>query len=422
MTVLQGLRVIDFTEYIAGPFGTMLLGDMGADVIKVEPPGGDRWRQGQFYAPNEAKANLSMNRSKRSIALDLATPEGKRIVHRLVEGADVVTHNFRPGVAERLSIDYDTLVKVNATIVYCHNTAFGIEGPESHKGGYDILSMAATGFLTGPAGRIDGSRLVAPLGFPAADVSSSMFMALAICAALWHRERTGNGQKIDTSLLGAGIAIQASSLFSAERVDKEPRDAFLQKLQSTDGRLSFEDVLAFRPNTSQSAALSLYFRAYETKDRPIAVACLNDRLRQRCAEIMGIEDPRFDNPDIDIRGAEYLETVGGLVAQAEATMRSKSSEDWIALFDAEGVPCGLVKFGEELYDDPQVAANDLMVEVDHPTVGPLKMAGAPYTFHGAPLDIHRGPPALSQHADEILGELGYTGGEIQGLRDRGIVT
>jgi formyl-CoA transferase len=422
MTVLQGLRVIDFTEYIAGPFGTMLLGDMGADVIKVEPPGGDRWRQGQFYAPNEARANLSMNRSKRSIALDLATPDGKRIVHKLVRGADVVAQNFRHGVAERLGIDYETLSEINPSIIYCHNTAYGVRGPEAQKGGYDILSMAATGFLTGAAGRIDDGRLVAPLGFPAADISSSMFQALAICAALWHRERTGKGQRIDTSLLGAGVAIQASRLLSAERFDGEQRESFLEELQSSDGPISFEDVLAFRPDTSQSQALSLYFRAYETRDRPIAVACLNDRLRQRCAEIIGIEDPRFDDPNFDPLNQDYLEKVRRLVSEAESTMRTRSSQEWMELFDARDVPCGLVKFAEELYDDPQVAANGLLVDVEHPTVGKLKMAGAPFEFRGTPLEIHRGPPSLSQHADEILSELGYTTIEAQEFRDRGIVT
>ncbi len=155
MTVLAGLRVLDFTEYIAGPYGGMLLGDMGADVIKVEPPGGDRWRQGVFYAPHETRNNLSMNRSKRGIAIDLATDDGQKIIHKMVRRSDVVMHNFRPGVAERLGIDYDTLSALNPSLVYCHNTAFGTRGPLANKGGYDILSMAATGFLTGPAGRIE---------------------------------------------------------------------------------------------------------------------------------------------------------------------------------------------------------------------------------------------------------------------------
>lgn len=422
MTVLAGLRVLDFTEYIAGPYGGMLLGDMGADVIKVEPPGGDRWRQGVFYAPHETRNNLSMNRSKRGIAIDLATDDGQKIIHKMVRRSDVVMHNFRPGVAERLGIDYDTLSALNPSLVYCHNTAFGTRGPLANKGGYDILSMAATGFLTGPAGRIEQGKLIAAMGIPVADISSSIFQALAICAALWNRERTGRGQKIDTSLLGAGIAVQATRMTSVEETDRPRRDQFLANLREHSGAAtSLTDLIENRIPEGQLAHGNFYFRAYETADRPIAVACLNDRLRRRCAEVIGFSDPRQDDSDFDPEAEGSVDVLKRIAVQVEDIMRTKTFAEWTAVFDEADVPCGPIKFIEELFDDPQALANDLVVEVDHTTLGPIKMAGAPFDFHGTPLNIHRASPGIGEHADELLSEFGYSHDEIRLLREGNII-
>ncbi|MDP6301352.1 MAG: CoA transferase [SAR202 cluster bacterium] len=422
MTVLAGLRVLDFTEYIAGPYGGMLLGDMGADVIKVEPPGGDRWRQGVFYAPHETRNNLSMNRSKRGIAIDLATDDGQKIIHKMVRRSDVVMHNFRPGVAERLGIDYDTLSALNPSLVYCHNTAFGTRGPLANKGGYDILSMAATGFLTGPAGRIEQGKLIAAMGIPVADISSSIFQALAICAALWNRERTGRGQKIDTSLLGAGIAVQATRMTSVEETDRPRRDQFLANLREHSGAAtSLTDLIENRIPEGQLAHGNFYFRAYETADRPIAVACLNDRLRRRCAEVIGFSDPRQDDSDFNPEAEGSVDVLKRIAVQVEDIMRTKTFAEWTAVFDEADVPCGPIKFIEELFDDPQALANDLVVEVDHTTLGPIKMAGAPFDFHGTPLNIHRASPGIGEHADELLSEFGYSDDEIRLLREGNII-
>ena len=422
MTVLAGLRVLDFTEYIAGPYGGMLLGDMGADVIKVEPPGGDRWRQGVFYAPHETRNNLSMNRSKRGIAIDLATDDGQKIIHKMVRRSDVVMHNFRPGVAERLGIDYDTLSALNPSLVYCHNTAFGTRGPLANKGGYDILSMAATGFLTGPAGRIEQGKLIAAMGIPVADISSSIFQALAICAALWNRERTGRGQKIDTSLLGAGIAVQATRMTSVEETDRPRRDQFLANLREHSGAAtSLTDLIENRIPEGQLAHGNFYFRAYETADRPIAVACLNDRLRRRCAEVIGFSDPRQDDSDFNPEAEGSVDVLKRIAVQVEDIMRTKTFAEWTAVFDEADVPCGPIKFIEELFDDPQALANDLVVEVDHTTLGPIKMAGAPFDFHGTPLNIHRASPGIGEHADELLSEFGYSHDEIRLLREGNII-
>ena len=419
MTVLEGVRVIDFSEYIAGPFSGMLLGDLGADVIKVEPPEGDRWRQGQFYAPHESRNNLSLNRSKRSIALDLKTDEGKNVIYTMAKTADVVIHNFRPGVMERLGGDYETLARINPRLIYSHNTSFGPQGPLAAKGGYDLLSQAATGLLTRPGSRLQGGRLPVGFGIAIADMSSGMFQALAVCAALWQRERTGRGQKIDTSLLGAGLAIQTSRFMSVESVDREPRESFLEDLRALySAQANFEAILSLQRDQRPGLG-TIYYGVYETKDAPIAVACLNDRLRRRAGNVVGVLDPRFEDSIDDQADPQEITRAARL--RVETIMRTKSREEWFALFDAADVPCGPLNFLEEMFEDPQVLANDLVVEVEHATVGSMKMAGPPYAFHGTPLKLRRASPALSQHADEILGELGYTEKDIRDLHERKIV-
>src|SRR3972149_6783542 len=328
MTVLAGVRVLDFTEYIAGPYGTMILGDLGADVIKVEPPEGDRWRQGQFYAPYESRNNLSLNRSKRSIALDLGTEEGKAIVYALVRTSDVAVHNFRPGVAERLGIGYETLAGMNPRLIYLHNTAFGPEGPLASRGGYDILSQAGAGFLTGPVARVENGRLTGSPGIAIGDMSAAMYSALAICAALFERERSGLGQRIDTSLLISGLAVQTGRFFSVEQIDRPPRDEFLEKLRArrAEGSMSFQEMLDLRPGPrgAQAGAGAIYFRAFETRDAPIAVACLNDRLRRRCAEVIGVKDPRFEDPNYNPQDPLYQEKARQVTEEAEAIMRAST--------------------------------------------------------------------------------------------------
>lgn len=422
MTVLAGVRVLDFTEYIAGPYGMMLLGDLGADVIKVEPPEGDRWRQGQFYAPYEARSNLSLNRSKRSIALDLNTEEGREIVYALARTSDVAAHNFRQGVAERLGVGYETLAEINPRLIYLHNSAFGPQGPLAHRGGYDILSQAATGFLTGPAARVENGRLTGNPGIAISDYTSAMYSALAVCAALFERERSGLGQKIDTSLLSSGLAVQTGRFFSVESADREPREQFLSDLRArrAEGSMTFEDMLALRPQATQAGA-NIYFRAFETKDAPMAVACLNDRLRRRCAEVMAISDPRLEDPNYNAQDPVYQEKARLVTTEAEATMRTKNRDEWYELFDEAGVPCGPVNFIEEMFDDEQVVANGYAVEVDHAILGPIKMAAPPFAFDRTPLRVERASPALSQHADEILAEIGLSDERIAELREKKVV-
>src|SRR5579884_1060725 len=213
---LLGVRVLDISEIIAAPVSTMLLSDMGADVIKIEPPEGEAWRLQTQFMPGESKGFMSLNRGKRDLAVNLKTPEGQEIVHTLVRDADVVVVNYRPDVPARLGIDYQTLAAINPRIIYAWNTAFGRRGPYAHRPGYDIILQAMSGLMAA-AGSTTEQGLPATVGGTAvADFSAGLTLAWAICAALYARERTGEGQEIDTSLFGSALMVQTSRFFSVE--------------------------------------------------------------------------------------------------------------------------------------------------------------------------------------------------------------
>ncbi|HEX5939346.1 MAG TPA: CoA transferase, partial [Dehalococcoidia bacterium] len=232
---MSGIKVVDFTEYIAGPYCTMMLADMGASVIKVERPQGDAWRHTASVAPYESRAFLGVNRGKRSIALDLEKPEAREIARKLCLRADVVVQNYRPGVAERLRLDYESLRGDNPGLIYCQNSAFGNSGPYKDRPGFDLLSQAATGMILYEQ-KLDRG-LPSPIATLAvADVSSGMFMAYSIACALFSRAATGKGQLIETSLFASGLAVQYRPLTSVEAVDAPVRAGFLGELR--EARLS----------------------------------------------------------------------------------------------------------------------------------------------------------------------------------------
>lgn len=418
--VLKGIRVLDFSEYIAGPYAGELLADLGAEVIKVEPPLGDFWRHTTPVAPAESRGFMGVNKGKRSISLDLKHPGTREVLERMVRSADVFLANYRPGVAARLGVDYETLSAINPRLIYCENTAFGKRGPYSERAGFDLVSQAMTGIMAfeGAGGLPHPIITTSPT-----DLAAGIFMAYAVAAALYQRERSGRGQQIETSLFAAGIAIQYRPMFSIERIDRAPRERLLETVararaagKRVDGVLgeqsSRTDVVMRRNNP--------YYRVFETKDSYIALACLNNRLRRAAARVLEVEDPRVegDEFDIDLLGPDESMVLRELIA---ATFTNRTTDEWVELFDAAGVPCGPVRLTAELFDDPQVVADELLVELDHPIMGPVKMANSPLKMSGGETGSRLPSPALGQHTRELLGELGYTAGEIAALEASGAV-
>ena len=227
---LDGVRILEFTEIIAGPYGGMLLSDMGADVIKVEPPWGEPWRFAQEFVPNESRNFISLNRGKRSLPLDLTKPEGLEIVYKLIPDMDVVIINARPDVPHNLGIDYETLSARNPRLIYCDNTAFGRKGPHSYRPGYDLIVQAMTGLLASEGKVLDGvPQQIQSTAI--ADYATGITIAWAICAALYHRERTGKGQMVETTLLASALGVQTGRFIQVAAVDDERREDFFELLR-----------------------------------------------------------------------------------------------------------------------------------------------------------------------------------------------
>ena len=413
------MKVLDFSEYIAGPLAGQLLADLGADVTKVEPPHGDFWRHTAPVAPFESRGFMGVNKGKRSISLDLKHPGAKEVLHRLVRNADVVIANYRPGVAARIGVDYEALNAINPRIIYCENTAFGAKGPYADRAGFDLVSQAMTGIMSfeGAGGLPHPIITTSPT-----DLAAGFFMAYGVAAALYQRERTGVGQRIETSLFASGLAIQYRPIFSIENIDRGPREELLASFARAreEGRRA-EDVIKDHPSRHDALRrANPYYKVYETRDSYIALACLNNRLRRAAAAVLGVDDPRVEGDEFNVEtlGADETLVLSELI---KAIFTNKTTDEWVAEFDAAGVPCGAVRMTAELFDDPQVVEGELIVELEHALLGPVKMANSPLRMSAGETGSRMASPVLGQHTREVLAEAGYTAEEITVLESSRVV-
>ena len=416
---LDGVKILEFTEIIAGPFGGMLLSDMGADVIKVEPPWGEPWRFAREVIPTESPTYISLNRGKRSLPLDLTRPEALEVVHRLVPDMDVVIINARPDVPYNLSIDYESLSAINPRLIYCENTAYGRKGPDSNRPGYDIVVQAMTGLMAAE-GKVQDGVPQQIQSTAIADYATGLSIAWSVCAALYHRERTGKGQKIEASLLGSALAVQCGRFMSIAAIDEEPRAELLEGLQAMrQAGASYEEIHDVYREQSPFRRGNVYYRTYQAKDGIVTVGCLSDRLRKKMADAVGLHDIRFE-PGYDPRSEESIAFNERLLEKAQVIFLEKTVDEWLTVLDGAGVPAGPLRFVEELPTNEQVIANDLVVELEHSLVGKVTMVGPPFSMSESPLEATRASPALGEHTSEILSELGYDADMIRHLRDEGV--
>jgi crotonobetainyl-CoA:carnitine CoA-transferase CaiB-like acyl-CoA transferase len=415
---LSGVRVLDFTEYIAGPYCGQMLADMGADVTKVEPLIGDYWRLSGQIAPNESRGFIALNKGKKSMAIDLKRPEAAEIKRRMFAQADVVIQNYRPGVAERLGVDYAAASAVNSRIVYGEITGFGTKGPYAGRAGYDLVAQAMTGIMA-YEGNVGMPRSINTISVT--DVASGMFIAFSVATALYQRELTGHGQRIETDLFAAGIALQYRPLLSVEATDRAARDTLIADLQrGREQGLSYEDVIGDRRPGRTPSHVGPYYRIYEARDGYMVVACLNNRLRRMVRDMLGTEDPRVDGDEFDVAGLDP-EASMLLTAHMEALFSTRSVAEWCDELDRRGVPCGPIRLPAELYEDPHVVANGLIREFDHPVVGVVKMANSPVRMSEADTGASASSPALGQHTREFLTGLGFASREVDAWEASGVV-
>jgi crotonobetainyl-CoA:carnitine CoA-transferase CaiB-like acyl-CoA transferase len=376
-TPLQGIRVVDLTSYIAGSYGAMMLADLGAAVVKVEALEGDSFR--------ELPGFFGWNRGKRSIALNLKTPEGRQIVERLARDGDVVMENWRPGVADRLGVGHAHLMALNPRLIYCSVTAFGSTGPYVERPGFDPLLQALGGLMTlqGFGGPPQYLR-TAPT-----DYYTAALGAQAVLAALFARERTGRGQRIETSLLRGVLALQ-----SGIAIDYEAKPTLI------------------RENPT--------YRLYKGSDGGwFFVACGNQSFWVKLCRALGMEefsdDPRFGSWLLRLQNNQALLPI------IEKRFGEKTRDEWLAVLAAHDIPAAPVKTVQEFMDDPAVQHHGMVHEYDHPEVGRLRVMGQPLVFTDTPTQDPGPPPTLGQHTDEVLREAGYDEAGIAELRAKKVV-
>ena len=389
---LDGVKVLELCQVMAGPTCGMLLADLGADVVKVEKlPGGDDTRSYDNPQVNgESAAFLAMNRNKRSIALDLKQPAGQEALKRLVRGADVLVENFRKGTMEKFGLGYDTLRAINSSLIYCAITGYGRTGPYADKGGFDLVAQGASGLMsiTGEPGREP-----VKCGPPVCDINGGMLGALGIVAAYVHRLKTGEGQMVDTSLLEAGIhtTFWHSAIYFATGVAPAP--------------------------TGSAHVLSAPYQAFPTRDGWVTIGGANPANWVRLARMMELpgllDDARFKT------NSDRMQNRAALFEILAQKTRARTTEELVAALDTAGIPAGPVNSIGEMLADPHVLAREMVIETVHPVAGPTKALGLPIKFTGTPGGVRRPAPRLGEHTREVLREAGFADAEIDALAKSG---
>lgn len=382
---LKGLIVADFTQLAQGPWATQMLGDMGADIIKIEPVKGD-WMRHYSYAnlyPNgESISFLSFNRNKRSIALNLKDPKGNKIAKDIIAKADILVENFRPGVMERLGLGYEDMKKINPGIVYCSSSGYGSSGPYLHRPGQDLLAQSIGGgsALNGLKGQMP---VVTAVG--QADLLTSLFINQSVLAAIYSREQTGKGQKIEANLLNSVVGFHIQEITAYLHKGKNPE-------RSESGI----------PNPWLGAPYGLY----NTKNGYIAIG-MNSV--QRLAQVIGLKKYDLEK----FASNNIIESRDEIRFEFDAIFKTKTTEEWLEILLQEDIWCSQVNTFDEMVKDPQIAHNKMIIEIDHPTVGKLKTTGFPVWFSDTPQKIYKPAPLLNADANEILEEFcGYSDDEI----------
>lgn len=391
--MLEGIKILDLSRALAGPYCTMLLGDMGADVIKIERPGkGDDSRAwGPPFIEGESAYFLSINRNKKSITLNLKSEKGKEILFKLIKISDVLIETNRPGVMEKLGLSFEEVKKVNPKIVYCSISGFGQTGPYKLRPGFDQVIQGMGGLMS-----ITGEENRPPIkvGIAITDVGAGMYAAIGILAALLRRDKTGKGEYIDVSMLDGTISwltYQSGRYFASGEVPKP---------------------------MGSGHPLIVPYQAFKTKDIYINIAVGNDSLWRKFCETIGLniaDDPKFST------NAKRVENKGELIEILNEILSKKTGKEWLEILNKAGIPCGPIYKLNDIFSDPHVLSRGMVSEIEHPKAGKIKLTGVPIKFKNSPGKIRLHPPLLGENNFEILEEIGYKKEEIEKFREEGVI-
>jgi crotonobetainyl-CoA:carnitine CoA-transferase CaiB-like acyl-CoA transferase len=389
--LLDGIVVLDATQVMAGPYCAMLLADMGARVIKVEPPDGDSTRSMVGAAGGDSPAFGAVNRGKLGIVLDLSQDTGREVFARLARSADILVENFRPGVMARLGLDYATLAEENPRLIYASISGFGQTGPDASRGGFDLVAQGMSGIMS-VTGEPGGPPTKA--GVPITDLGAGLFALSGILAALHWRAASGRGQHVDTSLFEAGLALsvwEATEYFSG---------------RGTPVRLG------------SAHRMVAPYQAFRCSDGHITIGAANDRTFIRLATVLGHPeweaDPRFSTATNRVANRAML---ARLIEEATTT---RARADWTQIFDEAGIPCGPILDYAEAFAHRQAVAREMSIPMHHPRLGETRAIGTPLKMSATPLDPTRRAPMLGEHTDDVLAAAGYSPDEIEQLRAAGV--
>lgn len=420
---LSDVRVVEFAQALAVPYCGKLLSDLGAAVVKVEPRRGDTYRlQHRTPIKHEGKDFAIANRGKRSLCLDFTKPQAATVIEALVRDADVVLVSMKGSDLPRYGLDYDTLRSYNEQVVYLQNSPYGSQGELAEMGGYDVVAMGLSGMSSLLADADDAGEAPVMVRPALADMVTGMLSCLAVVTALRHRDRTGQGQRVETSLFHTSLGLLSNMFYRYEAYDREPMEAFAAKLAGIrESGAGFEvQKRAMRDEFAVDPPGNIYFRHYRTLDGFISVGCLSPRLNQRLRDTIGLDDPRRAE-GFDPAAPESRAMLDDFMAAAERIFGSRTTDDWLATLRAAGVPCAIMNFPHEVFDDPQARANGYIEDLEHPAHGAYQTVSSPLKMDATPL-VAQGPsPALGAHTDEILTELGLDETTVRALRDADVV-
>jgi crotonobetainyl-CoA:carnitine CoA-transferase CaiB-like acyl-CoA transferase len=392
---LAGIRVLDLTRALAGPFCTMILGDFGADIVKVEPlPGGDMVRQwGPFAEGSDGDRTgvyyLSVNRNKRSLALDFRKPEALQVLQRLAKDADVIVDNFKPGTMAALGLDDAALVAANPKLIRVSVTGFGQGGPYGDWGGFDQVAQGMAGVMS-LTGEVDGQPM--RFGLPIGDLTAGMWAALGAMAAIRQRDQTGEGQRVDTSLLGALVGLLCVQGQRSLSLGENP------------------------PRAGNDHPVIYPYGVFKTKDGLLNIACATDGMWRSLCDVLGLGELKGDSRFAD--NAARMKNRAVLRGLIEEKLAARTGADWTRALVEAGIPSGPINTLDQVFADPQVIQQKLVETVAHPTLGPLPQLANPVKMEAlAGGSVRTAPPLLGQHSDDILREFGFSDGEIEALRN-----